>query len=843
MMTKYYTYVDQIGSRIFHKYVENNKSKMDVVKEYPISLYVKGKRDNTYIGFMGEKLSKIDFTSIYDAQDFIKEYQSIQEIYGQTNLLYQFISHSYPGDIHFDITKIKILGIDIETAYDETGFPTPEKANQEILSMTMKVFGDKNPFVVFGCKQYTREGPFTYIQCSNEEDMLIKIQKYWREINPDVITGWNVSGFDIPYIINRSNKLLGEEFTNKFSCFSDRLSKCIDKRSMGEKGDTYQIVGSTVIDYLDLYKKYSGTTLESYRLEVVAQHEIGSGKVDYEEYGGLMGLYEKNYDLFLNYNMTDVKIIEEIDQKLNFIVLALTVAYLGKVRYSDIFSQVRFWDNHIYNVLLEQGIQIPPNKKREDVPIVGAYVKDPVPKLYSWIVTVDLTSLYPSIIMSFNLSPETQVGKAHHTINDINQYINMELDLDWAKKEDVCVIANGATFRKDTHGIFPQVAEKMFASRKQFKKQAISAANEIEQFKTKSVSPEIISAKRNEAATYEAKQMAFKIALNSLYGASANNFFRFNNTDIAEGITMTGQLVIRFISNRLNSYLNKMFKTTDFDYVIFNDTDSAGLNLKYLVDKMFPDQSDTQKIVNFLDAFVKTHIDPFLEQEFERLANYLNSYKNMLVMKREVIADRGLWRGKKHYILQVWDKEGIRYTKPKLKMMGIETAKSSTPKIVRGSLEHAIKILLNGSEVDLQAYVKEFKKQFFDAPVQDIAFPRGISDIDKWLELNGNPKKGTPIHAKGCILYNSLLKKCKITSTNPAIKNGDKIKFIYLVKQNPTQSNVIAFIDHLPEQFGLNDYIDRQIQFEKTFFEPLKSLCEIVNWSPEKISSLDQWFS
>lgn len=838
----FYSFIDQIGSRIFHKYVENGKTKMEVVSDFPISLFVKGKRENTYTGFMGEKLSRVEFSNIRDAQEFIKEYQSMQEIHGQTNLLYQFISHTYPKDIQFDVTKIKILGIDIETAYDSSGFPTPEKANQEILSVTLKVFGDKNPFVVFGCKRYTREGPFTYIQCTDEIDLLNKMQKYWREVNPDVITGWNVDGFDIPYIINRSNKLNGEGFTKKFSCFSDRLDRCIEKRSMGEKGDTYKIAGVTVIDYFDLYKKYSGTTLESYRLDVVAQHEIGTGKVNYDEYGGLMGLYEQNYDLFLQYNMTDVKIIEDLDKKLNYLVLAFTVAYLGKIRYSDIFSQVRFWDNHIYNALLEQGIQLPPNKKRDDVPIVGAYVKDPVPALYSWIVTVDLTSLYPSIIMSFNLSPETHSGNARHTIHDIDQYINMELNLDWAKDNGVCVIANGATFRKDTHGIFPQVAEKMFASRKAFKKHAIAAANEIEKLKEANASPEVISAKRSEEATYDAKQMAFKIALNSLYGASANQFFRFNNTDIAEGITMTGQLVIRFISNRLNAHLNKMFKTSNFDYVIFNDTDSAGLNLKYLVDRMFPDQSDTQKIVNFLDAFVKTHIDPFLETEFARLAEYLNAYKNMLVMKREVIADRGLWRGKKHYILQVWDKEGIRYTKPKLKMMGIETAKSSTPKIVRGSLEQAIKILLNGSEIDLQAYVKEFKKQFFEAPVQDIAFPRGVSDIDKWLD-DGSVKKGTPIHVKGCILYNQLLKKHQITSTNPAIKNGDKIKFLYLVKQNPTQFNVVSFLDHLPEQFGLNEYIDRQTQFEKTFYEPLRSLSEIVGWNPEKVATLDQWFS
>lgn len=349
--------------------------------------------------------------------------------------------------------------------------------------------------------------------------------------------------------------------------------------------------------------------------------------------------------------------------------------------------------------------------------------------------------------------------------------------------------------------------------------------------------------KKNEEAVYSAKQQAYKIALNSLYGASANRFFRYNNRSISEGITMTGQLIIRFISNQLNAHLNTLFKTQDEDYIIFNDTDSAGLNLKRIVDKMFSDQSDTQKIVNFLDKFIKVHIDPLLESEFARLADYLNVYENMLSMKREVIADRGLWRGKKHYILQVWDKEGIRYNSSKLKMMGIETAKSSTPKIVRGSLEAAIRIILNQTESDLQDYVKTFKKQFWDADAASIAFPRGVSDIDKWVDTDGKLKKGVPIHSRGSILYNRLIKKMQIESTHPAIKNGDKIKFLYLKAQNPTHSNVIAFIDVLPSEFGLDEFIDRDTQFEKTFLDPLKSFASIVGWSTEETNSIDSYFS
>lgn len=839
----HYVFVDQISDRIFHRYVDDaGNHKSEVLKGFPIVLYVRGKKTSTSSSsLMGEVLNPITFTSISDAQDFIKTNQSVQEVYGQTNLMYQFINHRYNQDITFDFNKIRVLAIDIETAYDSTGFPTPEKANQQILSIACKVFGEKQPFVVFGVKRYTRDD-CTYIQCNDEVDLLIKFQRYWNEVTPDIVVGWNIHTFDIPYIINRSNKIIGEDFTRKFSPFSSNLTRCIVPYKMGEKGESYRIVGVSIIDYLDLYKKYASGTRESYRLETVAQYELQTGKVSYDEYDGLMGLYEDNFELFITYNKTDVDLIERLENKLNFLFLAATVAYLGKMRFEDIYSQVRFWDNHIYNKLQKKGVQIPPNKERSQEEIVGAYVKDPIPTLYRWIVTLDLTSLYPSIIMSFNLSPETQAGTATHTIDDIEGYINQTIDLDWAKEANVSVLANGATFSRSRHGVFPELVKEMFGQRKTFKKHALEVSQIIEQSKGK-VSESELRQLRSEEATYDARQQAIKIALNSLYGASANRFFRYNNRDIAEGITLTGQLIIRFISNQLNVFLNQLFKTKDVDYIIFNDTDSAGLNLQVLVDRMFPDQSDVNKIVNFLDKFVQTHIDPFLGKEFARLADYLNAYENMLSMKREVIADRGLWRGKKNYILQVWDKEGVRYQKSKLKMMGVETAKSSTPSIVRGSLEKAIRIILNRTEGELQEYVRAYREQFFDAPLDQIAFPRGVSDLDKWCGPNGEPLKKTPIHVRGSLLYNSLIKKHKISHLVPAIKNGDKIRFIYLKEQNPTRSNVISFIDQLPREFKLDAFIDRDLQFEKTFYDPLRSFAQIVGWSLEPVYTLEQFFT
>lgn len=548
------------------------------------------------------------------------------------------------------------------------------------------------------------------------------------------------------------------------------------------------------------------------------------------------------YNDFLRYNYMDVKIIEDLENKLNFLFLLATVTYLGKSNYLDSLGVVRWWDVYIYHELLKKNIQIPPGKKNnDDSGIVGAFVKDPIPKLYSWIVTLDLTSLYPSIIMSFNLSPEKAYKTAIYELNKIEDLIDMKEDLSWIREADVTMLANGATFKRDSQGILPELVAGMFSSRKAFKKHMLTATGELEEMKKTGADADALREKESEVATYSARQQAFKIALNSLYGATANAYFRYNSRDISEGITMTGQLVIRYISQRLNVHLNSLFKTQNVDYVIFNDTDSAGLNLEFFVNKMFEDQSDKQKIVNFLDKFVQKYINPYLAQEFQKLADYLNAFENRLSMNREVIADKGLWRGKKHYILQMYDKEGIRYTTPKMKIMGIEVAKSSTPSIVRESLEKAIKIILNGSEEELQGFVKKFKDEFFSSSVQDIAFPRGVSDIDKWVTSNGSLVKGVPIHVRGSVVYNRILKSIRSGEYAP-IKNGDKIKFVYLKTPNVAQSHVIAFLDTLPPAFDLDKSIDREMQFNKTFLDPLKSLASIVGWSTEKTSNLDMFF-
>ncbi len=345
-----------------------------------------------------------------------------------------------------------------------------------------------------------------------------------------------------------------------------------------------------------------------------------------------------------------------------------------------------------------------------------------------------------------------------------------------------------------------------------------------------------------EVSNKDSIQYALKIALNALYGACGNEFFRYFDINIAEGITKTGQTVIQFINNSINNFLNQKLKTTNVDYVIANDTDSAYIELERLVNLICPPDMDVQKKVDFIDKFVKTYLQPYIASEFERLANYLNCRKNTFSMKREIIADTAIWRGKKNYIMNVYDAEGVRYMNSELKVVGVESVRSSTPPICKTALEDCYRIMLNETDNNkLIEYVKTFKKTFMNAPISDIAYPRSISDIDKW-ECETGWLNGTPIHVKAAIVYNRLLKKFKLVGKYELIKNKNKIKFIYLKTPNYTFNNAIAFFDEIPKEFELDEYVDRELQFEKSFYNPVKSFAELIGFTMEKQKTLNDIF-
>jgi DNA polymerase elongation subunit (family B) len=350
---------------------------------------------------------------------------------------------------------------------------------------------------------------------------------------------------------------------------------------------------------------------------------------------------------------------------------------------------------------------------------------------------------------------------------------------------------------------------------------------------------------KKDISKYKNLQLAKKVQLNSAYGAIGNQYFRFFDIRMAEAITLSGQLSIRWMERKINDYLNKLLKTKDEDYVIAGDTDSLYIRFDNLVDSVFGNEEvETEKVINFLDKVAQQKIEPFIDKSYQELADVMNAYEQKMFMAREVIADKGIWTAKKRYILNVYDNEGVRYAEPKLKMMGIETVKSSTPAVCRSALKEAIDVIMNQDEQSAQDYIAEFRKKFSSLPFEDVAFPRSISDLNKYRVMGKDLviPKGTPIHVRGGLLYNHLLKQHGLEKRYEQVKDGEKIKFCYLKEPNPARQNVLSVLSTLPKEFGLNDYIDYDIQFDKAFLEPLKVILNAVGWSPEKQSTLEDFF-
>jgi len=830
---RFYTNVQLIGNQFLVRGVDNGK-RFETRDEFFPTLYVKTKKDSKYRTLSGEAVEEINPGTIKDCREFYKKYDEIDgfEIYGNDRYIYQYISSKYPEDeIKFDISKIKLVTLDIEVA-SEQGFPDVESCSEEILAITIQDYTTKK-IVTWGVKPFNnKQSNVTYHCCSSEYDLLNNFINYWMVDVPDVVTGWNIQLYDIPYICKRLNRVLGEKLMKRFSNWG--LVTEGEIYINGRKHTTFDVGGLTQLDYLDLYKKFTYKAQESYRLDYIAEVELGQKKLDHSEFDTFKDFYTQGWQKFIEYNIVDVELVDRLEDKMKLIELALTMAYDAKVNYADVFYQVRMWDNIIYNYLKKRNIVIPPRSKtQKNEKYAGAYVKEPKPGMYDWVVNFDLNSLYPHLIMQFNVSPETLVDEKHPTVT-VDKILNKEITFEMYKDYAVC--ANGAMFRKDFRGFLPELMDKMYQDRVIFKKKMIDAKKEYEKTKNKELVKEI--ARCNNI------QMAKKISLNSAYGAIGNQYFRYYKLENAEAITLSGQVAIRWIESKMNNYLNKLLKTQDIDYVIASDTDSIYLNMGPLVETVYKGrEKTTEGIVSFLDKVCKVELEKYIEGCYQELADYVNAYDQKMQMKRENIADRGIWTAKKRYILNVWDSEGVRYEEPKLKMMGIEAVKSSTPAPCRKMIKDALKLMMSGTEDEVIEFIDNSRKEFRSLPPEQIAFPRSASDVVKYQSSSDIYIKGTPIHIRGALLFNYYIKQNKLSNKYSLIQNGEKIKFIYLKKPNSIYENIISFIQEFPKELDLDKYIDYELQFEKAFLEPLKIILDAIGWSVEKTVNLDSFFA
>ncbi len=573
---------------------------------------------------------------------------------------------------------------------------------------------------------------------------------------------------------------------------------------------------------------------ESYKLDHIAHVVLGERKLSYDEAGSLHGLYKTNYQKFIDYNIKDVQIVDMLEEKLGLITLAMTMAYRGGVNYSETFGTVQIWDSILYRLLFQQQIACPPKFSKEKVPYPGAYVKDPQTGMHDWVVSFDLNSLYPMIIVQHNMSPETVLpGKEHLGPDPVEKLLgDDEINI----PEGTTMAASGVKFSKDQVGIIPAIIKMYYNERRLIKKAMLDTKQEYENTPTKRL--------ENKMTILENQQMSIKILMNSLYGALGNKHFRYFNNNVAEAITTSGQLSIRWAENAINKEMNTALETTDKDYVIAIDTDSLYVNMNEMVKKFNPKDP-----VKFLDKICREHFEGILASAYAKLADKMQVMENRMEMSREVIANRGVWIAKKRYILNVHNNEGVQYAEPKMKMMGVDAVRSSTPQVCRDKFKKIFKVIIDEGETATQRFIADFKKEWKQLPPEAVSFPRGCNISKKkdgvpftWADKKTIYKKACPIHVRGALLYNHYIKQAGLDQKYEIIQNGEKIKFVYLKTPNSIKENVIAYANDLPKELDLHRFIDYNKQYEKAFVDPIKHLLDALDWDVEPVATLEDFF-
>lgn len=824
-----YTHTTTIGSRVYIRARDAAGRPHFVELKYEPTYYLPTTEHTGITTLDGAPLLPYRLDTLNEGREFLDQHP---DAYGNIQCEYMALADTY-GDAEIlpDMDRLYVWNLDIEVD-SSTAFAPPENPFAAIITITVRWrHRGKSGVVVYGTKPYTPADGVTYHHCADETALLQQFVADWRGRGdyPDIITGWNVQFYDMPYLVNRIKQELGEPAALTLSPFERIAHRTVTL--YGKDQSVVDIRGIAILDYLELYKKFTYTQQESYRLDHIAHVELGKRKLSYEEYKSLAELYRQNYTKFVEYNIQDVEIVDELDQKLKLIELVCALAYSAKANYVDTFKQVRLWDIMIYHYLRARNIQIPPRREVDKTEqYAGAYVKDPLVGQHEWVVSFDVASMYPHLIREWNLSPETLMSKvsgAWHTVDDLLTRPDVHEHLN---DGEYAIAANGVLTRRDHEGFLPAMLKTLYEERTRYKTMATDAKKQRETLDKRDPQYAVLT---KQIAAYNNQQMVRKVNLNSAYGALGSNYFRFYDTDLAEAVTLTGQLTIRWIANAVNAYLNRVLRT-NVDYIIASDTDSIYVNLGSLVAQQSALQHQSlDRIVTALDRFSEQRLQPVIDAALSELASYLNVAVPCLSMKREIIANKGVWTAKKRYMLNVYDTEGVRHTEPKLKMMGIEAVKSSTPAIARAILTRAIELVLRGTQEEIWAWVAEQRAYFMSARFDDVAMPRSVNGLDKYRHAT----KSVPIHVAGSLAFNRRIEAEQLVTVEP-IREGAKIRFAYLKEPNPFRSHVIAAMYGCPEEWQVEKFLDYERQFQIAVLDPLNAILHLVGWTAEYQPSL-----
>ena len=799
----------------------------------------------TYRSIYGDKLKKVTY---WTEEDFKTGRVFESDVPLETRILLdRYEDSDEPSKEH------KELFFDIEVEVTD-GFPEPSKANNKVTSIAMYTkYDEKYRVYVLGEGQDNIKDEVDIRFYSTESQLLQEFLKYWIDVKPTVVTGWNTNGFDIPYLYNRLSKVLGEEFANALSPI--QIVKYNPNKKM------YRIAGVSSLDYLDLYRKFTYTQQSSYRLDHIGTIEVGWGKVEYE--GTLDDLYKNDIDKFIEYNLNDVEIVKALDQKFKLLDLARAVSHLGRIPYEEVYFSSRYIEGAMLVYLRSLSLVAP--SKGADVTydgsegrFAGAYVKAPIPGRYDWVFDLDLTSMYPSIIMSLNMSPETKIGKIngwdaeefikgidkHYTVNKgkkvIRTFTSGELK-DFFNKNNVSISSNGVLYDLSKKGVIPAILEKWFNERVEYRKLAKKYGQEG----------------NDELHGYfDRRQLVQKILLNSLYGVLGLTVFRFYDIDNAEGTTTTGQKLIQFTEKIANSYYNKILKD-DKDYCIYTDTDSVFYSALPLVKNRIPNADVTDdKFMTEQILDIASEVQDYINKSYDYFSNnFLNIRSNhRFEIKQELIAKSAFWVTKKRYGQWIINDAGLEVEK--LDVKGLDIVRSSFPPAFRDFMTKVLKaILAKVPKEKIDEFILNFKKNLENEELDKIALPTGVKGMTKYVDKSKggfdsktmftSMKKGSPVHTKASVIYNDLLKHFKTTNHEP-ISNGNKVRWVYL-KTNPYNIDGIAYKGYDdPQQIidFINKYVDRDKLFDKALSKKIKMFYDAMSWDMpvDKKNTIEKFF-
>lgn len=839
----YYTSVFRRGDNVFIREILADGKRDNLKIKYEPTLYFEDESSTDgFKNLNGDFLKPVKFSSISAAKSYVDAID--KTVYGYNRWEYSCLRDRYPHDIKHEFSHLKIAYIDIETE-SGTHYSTVSVPDQPIILIQILY---KDVFYIFGTEVYeSYRDDVKYIKCKDEIDMLKKFSHLFGKINPDIISGWNSQGYDIPMLWARCNYIEIPEVFKRLSPFN-----MIDEREeivFGKEEKRIIIHGIQHLDLRDLVRKFDNKKYENYKLNTVAKAILKRGKVEYK--GSLSDLYRIDYAKFVEYGFVDVELLRDIEHEKNFISMVVQMGYMSKSNFIDAFSQVRSWDNSLNDELINDGIQPPfliardsmgDDYEEDDEKYEGAFVFEPKPNKYKWVMSDDVQSMHPSIIMACNVSPETFVASMNKNVNyflgDFTEFSN------YLKSNNYTSMANGAVFTREFEGFIPRAIRKVFNKRVEAKNEAKKHKNLANDYKN--IDKEKYTYHTTQYVIYNTLQNALKVKINSLYGFLGNKFSRYYQVELAEGVTITSQLVLKNGADEVSKIISQYSGCKYEDVLIYGDTDSIYYSMESIVNKHMSGKP-TEFIVDKLNQFHLAKIKPKIDDRINGLQQKLNCYIEQIKFVRDIISDISIFIAKKKYICSVWDAEGTRYKEPEIKLMGIESVKTSTPMFCRIAISDSIKTILYGTESEFHQFIKDTKSKFMKLDVEEVSFPKKITDINKYTIASMNNsifdvdddnrnshKKGAPIHVKGAIHYNNLIEKYNMENKIFMITNGDAIKYTYLTEPNPINNNTIAFMDNLPKEFGLHKYVNYDIQWEKSFYNPVNQIAEIVGWKMEK---------